>query len=424
MFRLEATGWSSPVENQGLYAFSPQTVSGRIYEYNETTNAFDNTNITNTSVFARGKGYSVRAPNSFPTYTGSATPQVFEGIYFGKPNNGTIGVSVTKNSNGNNYIGNPYPSPVDAYMLLENNASLESLHFWTHEAPPITGAYAANNYASYTTMGGATAAAGGQEPDGMINVGQGFIAKTNQSVLVQFTNDLRIDYSYGQFFRRPAAERHRFWLNLTDDQANYNQILLGYVQNATNAFDHQIDGKLFGHSGSAIYSIIENDKYVIQGRSLPFDATDIIPLGFKAMQQGIYTISIDHMDGLFQEGEATIYLKDKLTNITHNLNEGNCNFVSEAGTFENRFEIVYQAETLGVQNPEMNNNNWIAFKSEGKLHVQSTGFDIESLEVFDITGRLLIQKNNVNSQSFECPAHFADQVLIVKVNKTLAKKVL
>lgn len=424
MFRLEATGWSSPVENQGLYAFSPQTVSGRIYEYNETTNAFDNTNITNNSVFARGKGYSVRAPNTFPTYTGSATPRVFEGTYFGKPNNGTIGVSVTKNSNGNNYIGNPYPSPIDAYMLLENNASLESLHFWTHEAPPISGAYAANNYASYTLMGATTAAAGGQEPDGMINVGQGFIAKTNQSVLVQFTNDLRMDYSYGQFFRRPATERHRFWLNLTDDQANYNQILLGYIQNATNAFDHKIDGKLFGHSGSAIYSILENDKYVIQGRSLPFDATDIIPLGFKAMQQGIYTISIDHMDGLFQEGEATIYLKDKLSNITHNLSEGNYNFVSEAGTFENRFEIVYQAETLGIQNPEMNNNNWIAFKSEGKLHIQSTGFDIESLEVFDITGRLLIQKNNVNSQSFECPAHFADQVLVVKVNKTLAKKVL
>lgn len=423
MFRLDATAWSSPVENQRLYAFSPETVSGRIYEYNENTNAWDNTTINNNSVFVPAKGYSIRSANNYPTYTPTATPEVFEGVFTGKPFNGTIGINVTNNNKGNNYIGNPYPSPIDAYAFLSNNASVEGLYFWTHEAPPINGVYAANNYASYTTFGATASAAGGEIPDGIINVGQGFVIKTNQSVLLQFTNDLREISSNGQFFRRAQTEKHRFWLNLSDSQANYNQILLGYMEGASNAFDHKIDGKFFGHTGSAIYSLIDTEKYVIQGRSLPFDSQDIIPLGFRAMQQGIFKIGLDRLDGLFLNGQ-TIYLKDKLNNITHNLSEGDYSFISEVGTFENRFEITYVAESLGVNNPEMNNNNWIVFKADNKITIQSKGFDIESIEVYDITGRLLIQKDNINSNTYSCPAYFADQVLIVKINKILSKKVL
>lgn len=423
MFRLDATAWSSPVENQRLYAFSPETVSGRIYEYNENTNAWDNTTINNNSVFIPAKGYSIRSANNYPTYTPTATPEVFEGAFTGRPFNGTIGINVTNNNKGNNYIGNPYPSPIDAYAFLSNNASVEGLYFWTHEAPPINGVYAANNYASYTTFGATASAAGGEIPDGIINVGQGFVIKTNQSVLLQFTNDLREISSNGQFFRRAQTEKHRFWLNLSDSQANYNQILLGYMEGASNAFDHKIDGKFFGHTGSAIYSLIDTEKYVIQGRSLPFDSQDIIPLGFRAMQQGIFKIGLDRLDGLFLNGQ-TIYLKDKLNNITHNLSEGDYSFISEVGTFETRFEITYIAETLGVNNPEMNNNNWIVFKADNKINIQSKGFDIESIEVYDITGRLLIQKDNINSNAYSCPAYFADQVLIVKINKILSKKVL
>lgn len=423
MFRLDATAWSSPVENQRLYAFSPETVSGRIYEYNENTNAWDNTTINNNSVFVPAKGYSIRSANNYPTYTPTATPEVFEGVFTGRPFNGTIGINVTNNNKGNNYIGNPYPSPIDAYAFLSNNASVEGLYFWTHEAPPINGVYAANNYASYTMFGATASAAGGEIPDGIINVGQGFVIKTNQSVLLQFTNDLREISSNGQFFRRAQTEKHRFWLNLSDSQANYNQILLGYMEGASNAFDHKIDGKFFGHTGSAIYSLIDTEKYVIQGRSLPFDSQDIIPLGFRAMQQGIFKIGLDRLDGLFLNGQ-TIYLKDKLSNITHNLSEGDYSFISEVGTFENRFEITYIAESLGVNNPEMNNNNWIVFKADNKINIQSKGFDIESIEVYDITGRLLIQKDNINSNTYSCPAYFADQVLIVKINKILSKKVL
>ncbi|UPQ80034.1 hypothetical protein M0M57_04160 [Flavobacterium azooxidireducens] len=425
MFRLEATGWGSPVENQKLYDFAVGTVFGRVYFYDETANAFSASGIATNSVFELGRGYSVRAPNTYNSYNETATPTVFEGLFYGRPNNGDIGINVTANNLGYNYVGNPYPSPIDAEEFLSSNSNVASLHFWTHEAPPIDGEYAANNYASFTTMGGTMAAAGGEEPDGIIQVGQGFVIKAEQQFLLQFTNDLRIPNSNGQFFRSADTEKHRMWLNLNDSTTNYNQILLGYVENATMAVDHQIDAKLFGYSDNSIYSLIDNEKYVIQGRSLPFDVQDVVPLGFKATHAGTFTINISKKDGLF-ENDQIIYLRDLNLGIIHNLSEADYTFLTEIGTFENRFEIVYQNEPLSIDETSLNNSNWIVYKDNVKqtITVESKGFEINEIEIYDLTGRLLLNQKDVNSDTFICQNNFADQVLLVKINKTLVKKAL
>ena len=427
MFRLDASAWSSPVENQKLYDFALGTVFGRVYSYDEGTNAFVNTGITTNSTFVNGLGYSVRSPNTYPTYNASnpPAPVVFEGEFYGKPNNGNIGISITANNLGNNYVGNPYPSPIDAMGLLDNNNSIDALYFWTHEAHAIGGTYAANNYASFNLSGGTVSAAGGEEPDGIIQVGQGFVVKATQNISLEFTNDIRINYSDGQFFRtnNNVVERHRMWLNLSSSTTEFNQALIGYIPNATMEKDHQIDAKMLDYAGSAIYSLIDTESYVIQGRSLPFDIADEVPLGIKAQQAGIFTIAIDHVDGLFQDGQ-TIYIVDQMTNLVHNLSAGAFTFVSEQGTFNSRFKIVYQDNLLGVSNPEITNNDWIVYKNDDKIHVQTNGFEIDNISIYDLTGRLLLQDDNVNSATFSCNANFAEQVLLVRVNKTLVKKVL
>ena len=426
MFRLEATGWSSPVENQKLFDFAIGTLSNRIYEYDEPSNAFINTGITANSTFEGGKGYSIRSPNTYPNYTAVNTPApvTFNGVFYGKPNNGDVGINITTNSFGFNYVGNPYPSPIDAYTFLDDNQTIDALYFWTHEAPPINSTYTANNYASFNGTGGTVSAAGGEEPDGTIQVGQGFVVRTASPTLLQFTNGLRTSSSDGQFFRQNnnAGERHRMWLNLSDGQTNFNQILIGYVTNATMGKDHQIDAKLFSYTGSSIYSLIDSERFVIQGRSLPFDTNDVVPMGFRATEAGMYTINIDHVDGLFNEGQ-TIYLNDLLLNTTHNLSESAYSFLAEPGIFNNRFEIVYRANSLSVSNPELN-NNWIVYKNDNLINIKSNGFNIEKVEIYDLTGRLLMSERNINSETFSCTANFAQQVLLVKVNDTLVKKVL
>ena len=428
MFRSEATGWASPVEDQKLYDFAIGTVFGRIYEYDETSNVFVNSSITLQSPFVLGKGYSVRSPDNYPTFSSvtPTTPLTFEGSFTGKPNSGDIGINVTFDNFGINYVGNPYPSPISATDLFDANSIADALYFWTHEAPPINGVYAANNYAAFNKgTGGVQAAAGGLTPNGTIEVGQGFVVRTSGAGTLQFTNAMRTNQSGGQFFRQADAteDRHRMWLNLSNSENNFNQILIGYVPFATMEKDNQIDAKIIGYASSTLSSMIDNDTFVIQGRSLPFDTTDEVALGFKAKQAGSFTIDIDHVDGLFLEGQ-TIYIVDQLTNSIHNLSENAFTFVSEQGTFNSRFKIVYQESMLGVSNPAITNNDWIVFKNDNKINVQTNGFEIGNISIYDLTGRLLLQDDNVKSATFSCNANFAEQVLLVRVNKTLVKKVL
>ena len=62
-----------------------------------------------------------------------------------------------------------------------------------------------------------------------------------------------------------------------------------------------------------LYNVINDSEYVIQGKGLPFAATDEIALGLKATSAGTYSISLDNIDGLFTT--QNVYLKDNQKSI-------------------------------------------------------------------------------------------------------------
>src|SRR5690606_245599 len=271
-------------------------------------------------------------------------------------------------------IGNPYPSPIDANDFLTNN-NADAIYFWTNVNSSNGTAYVYNNWASYTLLGGAGVTEGLEgeteyfTPEGTIQPGQGFVVYTEEDS-VSFDNSMRIN-SNGQFFRAMNDERSRFWLNLSNEEVNFNQILIGYMDNATQGLDSGIDAKMFAYEGNALYSIIENseDNYVIQGRSLPFTASDVVALGFRAVNAGSFTISLHNFDGLFADNQ-NIYLKDNFTQAVHNLKDGAYSFVSEEGVFNTRFEVVYQT-AMSVENPVANNSNWVVYNQGEGYQIQT-----------------------------------------------------
>jgi hypothetical protein len=88
-------------------------------------------------------------------------------------------------------------------------------------------------------------------------------------------------------------------LNATNTDGLFSQAMVGYMSDATNGFDATIDGKYINDGAIALTSLIEATPYAIQGRSIPFDAADIVPMQFKAATAGTFSIAIDHVDGLF-----------------------------------------------------------------------------------------------------------------------------
>ena len=87
-------------------------------------------------------------------------------------------------------------------------------------------------------------------------------------------------------------------------------------------------------------SIVNNQEFVIQGRSLPFDAADVVPLAFKTTSAGNFTIAIDHVDGLFS-GAQEVFLKDNTTGAETDLKAGSYQFTATAGVDNARFSLTF-----------------------------------------------------------------------------------
>ena len=136
-----------------------------------------------------------------------------------------------------------------------------------------------------------------------------------------------------------VVENNRIWLNATNTVGDFSQMAINYVTGATNGLD-SFDATYFNDGTMALNSVIDNMDYVIQGRALPFDGTDEVPLSFKTATAGNYTIAIDHFDGLFT-GSQDIILKDNDTGTETNLKAGAYTFAAPSGRTTSRFVLKY-----------------------------------------------------------------------------------
>ncbi|WP_162128389.1 MBG domain-containing protein [Flavobacterium phycosphaerae] len=417
--RLDYTLWSSPVSGQQLQAFSPQTMSNRFYSYNSATNVYDQIVAPSTINFETAKGYLIRASN-----TQSATElQPWLGQFTGVPNNGNYTFTLTGTGVGNrfNLIGNPYPSPIyaDDFINNANNAVTitGTLYFWRKINGSLTPSYCTlTPLGGFVSNGHPSANAFGQNPNIAIEPGQGFFVEAtgNGNGTVQFTNSMRTNSHNNLFLKAAAFERNRIWLNATTTNGAFSQMMVGYLTNATQGVDNYIDGKYINDGEIALTSLIGTTPYAIQGRALPFDAGDVVPMSFKTATAGDCTIAIDHSDGFFSEGQE-VYLRDNVTGTVHNLSSGGYTFTSEAGTFDTRFELLYQLP-LGVSNPQFNASQVVIYRDAGNNLIINTGNEsMATVKIFDINGKLILEKRDIHNAQTSMFIGLSNEVVLVQI---------
>jgi trimeric autotransporter adhesin len=432
LLRLDYTMWSSPVSgSQTLAQFSPLTsqAPNRFYTYNPVSNEYNATTFS--APFATGTGYLIRMPNEGTTnYNAGTETLVYPGQFTGTPNNGTITLSGLT-SDKFYAVGNPYPSTLDAVEFIAANPS--TLYFWrkTNGVANVPGASATGtSYATWTTLGSAASDVTPNDivPNGTIQVGQGFIVKTGVAATsIVFTNDMRNGTVSTQFFKtRAAAEKSRVWLNLTNKAGVFSQALVGYVDGATLGVDNSIDGKYINDSAIALTSNINGEEYTIQGRPA-FDATDVVALNFKTDVAGDFSIALGNFDGVFAAGQD-VYLVDNKTGVETDLKAGNYTFTAAVGVDNTRFSLKYQ-KTLKVDAAAFNENSVSVYKNNGSLYVNTGSVAIDSIEVYDVQGRLLATQRNVKASTATISNLRAiNQVLIVKISgensSVVSKKVM
>ncbi|WP_348798122.1 T9SS sorting signal type C domain-containing protein [Flavobacterium adhaerens] len=411
--------WSSPVADQQLGSLSD---SGKYYSWYVSNWA----TASNTTVMKPAKGYIVRVP----TTTVNGTKQ--DVTFAGEPNNGEQKIA-SQGINKNNLIGNPYPSAIDALQFLIDNQSIigGSLNFWTHNTPKTAvGAgdvfvYSSSDYASYNATGGTTAKSGGAKPDGIIAAGQSFMVRSTGTGDFVFNNALRVSdsgsnttfYKQTKTKKTAVVEANRVWLNLSNAQGAFKQLLVGYVEGATNGDDNLYDGvTLNGNTYVDFYSIGNAKNYTVQGRGLPFNTEDIVPLGYKTTIEGTFQISIDEVDGALKNQD--VYLEDKTTNTTHNLKNGSYSFTTAIGTFTDRFVLKYTDSKTSLGTDDNQTSEKGLFVSVKNHTIKINSFDqlATAVKVYDLKGSLLYEKNKIDTNEYTIEhLNAADQVMIVMV---------
>jgi hypothetical protein len=481
MYNIDYTYWNSPLtleSNFTLGSLSPN--SPLMFSWIPTVSAGTGgnwKNENNATIMDPRKGYIIRAPTTFSSLIKTPYTATFKGI----PNNGTVTAPIIKGTLTGvvdvdaendewNLIGNPYPSAIDAGTFVDFNANLNvidgTIYVWTHntapsqaEPDPFYGDYALNytenDYASFNRTGGvstrSSATTGGSPPSGFIASGQSFFVRAANTMApgtlnATFNNSMRVgvEGKNGDFFKMNKnqkneaipknvsdIERHRIWLNLTNNSGAFSQILVGYIEGATQSLDRSFDGESFGGNDVGFYTIIPEAQLTIQGRSLPFDENDQVKLGYYSELSAKLSVRIDHFDGLFDN--QNILLEDKELGIIHDLKDTPYVFQTEIGDFDDRFILRYTDKSLSLQDPIYDNAVTVFFtRSNNTLNIKNNANDntVLSASLYDIQGKLLSKWDVKEKEQSNIKIPIQDKssaVYIVKLKTekgTISKKII
>lgn len=436
--------WSSPVATYNISAiptditYTVPSVFSRIYYWdtvvvNPVGYGYGNwvgINATTGTNMEIAKGYIARVADTYTT-----SPSTFYGKFKGVPNNGIIQYTISRGifegtpysgtnetitnlTDNSNLIGNPYPSAISANNFLYNNRTVLTggVHIWRHGIAPTTIPspyyqsymynYDPNDYLNHNLTG--TDCCPATDPELYIGAGQGFFVQMVDgaagTATISFNNSLRNKSNSGFYknssilngFDSNILEKNRIWLDLVGSNNDSSRILVGYVEGATMDTDNLFDSSTTLSGITQIYSQINNDKFVIQGRQLPFNDTDEVPLGVNIPTAGNYTIAIAATDGLFTN--QNIYLKDSLTNTIFDIKANPYIFTTVSGDITDRFSIVYR--NVSLNNTNFNYENNIKVVTNDNITVYSSNEIIKSITVYDILGQKVKEYKNVNAKDF------------------------
>lgn len=434
----DITYWATPVIDATIGGTFPNVDPNRIFRYNQSNDVTGDPNGPDYydvweipslgTVMINGRGYISEGPSTI-SYPGGIHQIEFNG----RPNNGLISRQVQFNADANfdndfNLVGNPYPSAISMTTFFDQNALVRDIMLWTHQTVISgpggnTGEFTNADYIIVNRSGIITQNPLVQDPDPVIGSSQGFMTRVTSNGNIVFNNTMRIPDANYQFYKTEIqkkssiadkAKEDKLWLDLSGSEGDFSQILIAFLEMATDDFDDQYDSPVshFFNKRTLLYTHFNDYKLQINGNSI-FNDERTFDLGFETDTKQEFAIKLSRVEGVFDDKD--IYLVDHLLNKTHNLKEGDYKFnQTEVGDFPNRFTLQFSKNALSVEDIIKDSEFVVSNVGEG-FQVRA-GNLIKEVNVYDMLGRRVMNQRP-NLQSFYLDAGSIKQgaVLIFEV---------
>ena len=183
--------------------------------------------------------------------------------------------------------------------------------------------------------------------------------------------------------RQSTLNPNRLMVNLTLGNGNdSDNTRVVFNPEKSARYEMECDAAKF-ESGTAavqLYSIeAKAGKMAINERQ-----AGSVRLGYTASKGGTYTISAMRMD-------QPVLLRDNVMNVTYDLSNGDYQFTSEAGTFDDRFMIMIDGSATGVADIARESGVNI-LPMQGGLNI--TGTEGQTVNVYALSGAIVATRTS------------------------------
>ena len=183
--------------------------------------------------------------------------------------------------------------------------------------------------------------------------------------------------------RQSTLNPNRLMVNLTLGNGNdSDNTRVVFNPEKTARYEMECDAAKF-ESGTAavqLYSIeAKAGKMAINERQ-----AGSVRLGYTASKGGTYTISAMRMD-------QPVLLRDNVMNVTYDLSNGDYQFTSEAGTFDDRFMIMIDGSATGVADIARESGVNI-LPMQGGMNI--TGTEGQTVNVYALSGAIVATRTS------------------------------
>ncbi len=361
-----------------------------LYNYDESTNLFNDLNKPITQVLNPGRGYFLWNPSvggdDYPTPPETA-------VLSGSLNNSTVNVTLDLTPGapyeGYNLIGNPFPCALDwndspDWQRVNVDATIS---IYDYGAGGGGGNYRQYNY--YTGIG---IPAGNT---GHIAATQGFwLRASDHDASLSLPASQRI-HSFVPFYKSMDGERvNTLRLRVDQQSAGYFcESIIGFDGTSTGGYDGLFDAEFFEGNADApaLYSNM-NGKYYSMNFMSTWLEYPVVPVSFEAAGEGEYQITVAGTDGF--PDDISIHIEDKLLGIFQDLRAKNTfTFAHHPNMMHKRFNIHFTAQEE-EDHENVQGEPQVVIYAFGKAIYVNVPEGIQGdVMIYNLAGKMVVRQN-------------------------------